>query len=170
MDTAGAPFKHRVINRRRVSEFIYGIITAMVVIASLVQERQEAWWDAFLIIVAGAAAIWIAHSYAEVVGNRITAKRRLTWLDIGEALSESWPIVTSGFIVAAPLLLAGVGIITVSVSLTLCNILGIAILAVAGYLAGWLSNETFWYRMLLAAESAAIGAAVVAVEYIVHHI
>lgn len=161
---------HHTTDRHSLSEFAYGVITAMVVIAALVQEREDTWWQAFLIIVAGSAAVWIAHSYAEILGERLALRRRLVGRDFAEAMRRSWPIVSSGAIVALPTLLPAIGLTSVETSLTLSNLVGIAILAVGGYVAGMFTNERQTYRILLAAASAGVGVVVVAIEYIVHHL
>ena len=72
-------------------------------------------------------------------------------------------------IVAAPLLLAGRGLISVGNALSVSNALGSVILALVGYLAGVVSKEPFARRLILAVGSAALGFAVVSIEFAVHH-
>ena len=164
------PSQHRAVDSHTLSEFVYGIITGMVVIAALVQEREDTWWQAFLIIVSGAVAVWMAHAYAEIIGERLALRRRLTGSDFARAMRNSWPIITSGFVVAIPALLPGLGLMSVETSLTASNLVGIVILALVGYLAGTATKESQMYRILLAVGSAGVGVAVVAIEYIVHHL
>ncbi len=170
VESVEQPSQHRTVDRHWLSEFVYGVITAMVVIAALVQEREDTWWQAFLIIVAGSAAVWIAHSYSEIISERLVVRRRLVGSDFAKAMRQSWPIVTAGAIVAVPTLFPAIGLTSVETSLTACNVVGIIILALVGYLAGMVTKEKQSYRFFLAAASAGVGVIVVAIEFIVHHL
>ncbi len=169
MGDEGTASEHAKINGHRLTEFIYGTITAMVTIAGLSESTDLGWWSALTIIVLGAAAVWVAHAYSTMISQRLTLGRRLHGLEMWEAMRTSWPIVTAGFLVASPLLLAGMGLTSVDNALTFSNILGIAILALVGYSAGLVSKEPLARRLVLAVGSAAIGFAVVMIEFAAHH-
>lgn len=97
------------------------------------------------------------------------AGRRLDPLELAETLAGSWPIVVAGFILAIPSLLVGLGVWNLSIGLRISNLLGVVILALVGFLAGVISEETWLRRLLLALMSAGLGLVVVAVEFVVHH-
>ena len=169
MVSEGKAAEHGKIDGHRLTEFIYGTITALVAIAGLAESDTLGWWSAVTIIVVGAAAVWVAHAYSSIISHRLTLGRRLDGREMWEEMRTSWPIVTAGVIVASPLLLAGMGLISVGNALSVSNALGIVILALVGYLAGVVSKEPFARRLILAVGSAALGFAVVSIEFAVHH-
>ena len=168
MGAHGTDPEHGKIDGHRLTEFIYGTITAMVAIAGLTESPDVGWWSAFTIIIAGAGAVWVAHAYSALISQRLTVGRRLNTHEMWEAMRTSWPIVTAGVLIASPLFLAGLGLTSSSNALTFSNILGIIVLAVVGYMAGNVSKEPLARRVMLAVGSAAIGFAVVSIELAAH--
>ena len=109
----------RTIDGHRLSEFIYGTVTALVAIAGISTETEASWSNAVAIIVIGAAAVWAAHAYSHAISQRIAGGNRLALVDIGEILRGSWPIVVAGFLVATPFLLVALGVFTMAAALIL---------------------------------------------------
>lgn len=159
----------RVFDGHKLSEFIYGTVTGMVAVAGISGENGTSWLGAATIIVSGAAAIWIAHAYSMLISKRVTVGHRLEARDLGEALRGSWPIVTAGAILTAPILPASLNVWSLDFALSMSSLLGVIILALVGYLAGVVSRETWSRRLLLATLSAGLGVAVIAVEFAIHH-
>lgn len=164
----GAPGAPR-IDGHRLSEFVYGTVTGMVAVAGISGGDEASWSEAALVIVAGAAAIWVAHAYAVLMGKRVAVGHRLDARDLGEALRGSWPIVSAGVILAVPLLPVAAGLWSLDFALGASSLTGVLILALVGILAGVITHETWPRRILLAVLSAGLGLAVVAVELAVHH-
>ncbi|MEZ4769097.1 MAG: hypothetical protein R2844_11825 [Caldilineales bacterium] len=159
----------RRIDGHRLSEFIYGTVMGMVAIAGMSTEHQMSWLEAAAIIVVGAAAIWVAHAYSQVLSRRIAGGQHLQAHDLAETLRGSWPIVTAGLLLILPLLPAAVGLWSVDTGLGLSSALGVVILGVIGVTAGTVTHETWPRRILLAAFTAGLGLVIVAVEFAVHH-
>ena len=159
----------RIIDGHKLSEFIYGTVTGMVAVTGISGDDETSWLGAATIIVSGAAAIWIAHAYSMLISKRVTLGRRLGVNDLTETLSGSWPIVTAGAILSAPILLVALNAWSLDFALTVSSLLGVAILALVGYFAGVLSGESWSRRLLLVALSAGLGLAVIAVEFAAHH-
>lgn len=157
------------IDGHKLSEFIYGTIIGMVAVAGIDGGDGTSWLEAAAAIVAGAAAIWVAHAYAMLLSRRVVAGHRLAARDLGEALAGSWPIVTAGVILALPLLPAALGFWSLDYGLRAANVTGLVMLALMGVLAGVVTKETWPRRVLMAALSAGLGFAIVAVEFAVHH-
>lgn len=151
----------------RLAEFIYGTVTGMVAISGVGEGSGVDWEAAAAVIIVGALAIWVAHAYAILLSQRVVSGRRLRRLDVRETLAGSWPIVIAGIILALPLAPAAIGLWSVSLALTLGSVIGIALLALMGILAGTLARETWTRRLLMAVGSAGLGTVVVVVEYLV---
>lgn len=100
----------RVIDGHRLSEFVYGTVTGMVAVAGVGGSHETTWWNAASIIIVGAAAIWLAHSYSIFFGKRVSGGRRLGFRDLTETLRGSWPIVIAGMVLALPMLPAAFGV------------------------------------------------------------
>lgn len=156
-------------SEHRLSEFIYGVVTGLVTIAGLRGGHATDWLGAALTIVIGAAAIWVAHAYSILISKRMAAGRRLSGRDFAKTLSGSWPIVSAGTVLALPLLPVGLGLWPFDVGLWISNLTGIALLALAGFLAGVIGKEAWARCLLLATLSAALGVVIVAVEFIINH-
>lgn len=157
------------LDGHRLSEFIYGTVTGLVAVAGIDASSGASWLGAASIILVGAAAIWVAHAYSTLFGHRIAEGRRAKVRDLGKALTDSWPIVTAGALLAVPLLPAAIGLWSVDVALLVSSLLGVLVLALVGVAAGVVTHETWPRRLLLAALSAGLGLAVVFVELAVHH-
>ena len=160
---------HARLNAHKLSEFIYGTVTAMVAVAGISEGHDTSWSDAMLIVVAGAFAIWLAHAYATLMGRRAASGKRSDRADLWRALTDSWPIVTAGVMVSLPLVLAGIGVLDLDAALWACSLVGLVILALVGILAGKMSQETWPYRVFMALLSAGLGFLIVAIEYLVRH-
>jgi hypothetical protein len=141
----------------------------MVAVAGINGSHEASWLGAASLIVTGAVAIWVAHAYSLLISKRVVAGHRLDAHDLGETLAGSWPIVSAGVLLAIPLLPVAVGLWSLDVALWASSLTGVLILALVGIRAGVVTKETWPRRVLLAALSAGLGLAVVAVEFAVHH-
>jgi hypothetical protein len=167
-DSAGSVSVPR-FDGHRLSEFIYGTVTGMVAVVGIDASHDVFWLGAALIIVVGAAAIWVAHAYSILLGRRIAEGRRLHAGDLFAALRGSWPIVSAGAILSVPLLFTPLVLWSVNSALWVSSGLGVLILALVGVLAGVVTRETWGRRLILAALSTGLGLGIVAVEFAVHH-
>lgn len=161
--------EHNSLDAERLSEFIYGTVTALIAVAAVRSESEVTWIDAAALIVVGAAAVWLAHGYSKMIARRIAARQYISRRDIGEILRGSWPIVTAGVIVAAPLLLSIIGLTSVANALQISNLVGVLTLALVGWMAGVASGDNLLHRLWLAVVSAALGLMVVSLEFLLHH-
>jgi hypothetical protein len=157
------------LDGHRLSEFIYGTVIGLVAVVGVGDRDSTSWWNAALTIVAGAVAIWVAHAYSMLISKRVLAGRPLDIHELGETLAGSWPIVLAGLLLTIPLLPVAVGLWPLDLALRASSIIGILILALVGALAGVLTHASWPRRLLLAAFSAGLGLAVVALEYLLHH-
>lgn len=157
------------IDGHKLSEFVYGTIAGMVATSGIGDSSAISWSQAASIIIVGAAAIWLAHTYSLILGHRIVSGQRVTGRDLGHFLAGSWPIVVAGFVLSTPLIGTAASAWPLSTALRYSGYVGLVILALVGFLAGMASKETWPRRLLLAAISTALGVAVIAVELLAHH-
>jgi hypothetical protein len=157
------------LDGHKLSEFIYGTVTGMVAVAGIGGGHKTSWWEAALVIITRAVAIWVAHAYSILISKRIVSGRRLKAYDLGETLAGSWPIVSAGVLLTILLLPVAVGLWSLDLALRASNFIGVLILVFVGILAGVVTQETWPRRILLVVLSAGLGLAVVAVEFAVHH-
>jgi hypothetical protein len=157
------------IDGHRLSEFIYGTVTGLVAVTGISGDAETSWLGAALVVITGAMAIWLAHAYAMLLSRRISQGQRLAARDLGAALAASWPIVSAGVLLALPMLLVALHLWSLEFALQVSGLVGVSILALAGILAGVITQETWPRRLLLAVLSAGLGVAVVVIELLVHH-
>ncbi|MGV8083597.1 MAG: hypothetical protein AB2L09_08210 [Coriobacteriia bacterium] len=153
----------------RLSEFIYGTVTGLVAVVGIDVGRVASWTDAALIVVAGAIAIWIAHSYATLMSRRIASGHRIERSELASVFGGSWPVVSAGLMIALPLLGVALGFYEIRTALLGSSAVGVSILALVGAAAGAVTRETWPRRVMLVLLSSALGLAVVAVELVLHH-
>jgi hypothetical protein len=159
----------RKLDGHRISEFVYGVVTALVAVAGLSGGHETEWWGAAAVVVAGAVAIWLTHAYSIMLSKRVAQGRRLSRQDIIGTLRGSWPIVVAGALIAAPIVPASLGVYTLDTALWISSFTGLGALALIGVLAGMVTRETVGHRFLLAGLSVGLGLLIVALEYVVHH-
>lgn len=157
------------IDGHRLTEFIYGTVTALVAVAGIDAEHVSRWDSAVLVVVIGGVAIWLAHAYSTLMSNRITSGHRIEGRDIGHALQSSWPIVTAAALVSLPLFVAALSLYDMRTALYLANVVGVLILAFVGFAAGAITKESWPRRIALALLSSGLGLLIVAVELVNHH-
>ena len=161
--------EHRRIDGHRLTEFIYGTVTALVAVAGIEVTDVSEWRSAALIVITGGVAIWLAHAYSTLMSNRIVSGHRIEGGDIYKALRGTWPIVSAALLVSLPFLGAAVSLYGMRTALGLSNAVGVVILALVGYVAGAVTKETWIGRIVLVLLSSGLGLFVVAVELAIHH-
>lgn len=87
----------------------------------------------------------------------------------GVTLAGSWHIVSAGALLALPMLPVALHLWPLGFALGVSGLVGVAILALAGIVAGIITQETWPRRVLLAVLSAGLGLAIVSIELLVHH-
>jgi VIT1/CCC1 family predicted Fe2+/Mn2+ transporter len=153
----------------RLSEFIYGTVIGLVATVGVSESEGIRWWEAALLIISGALAIWAAHAYSILLSKHLVNKRPLEAHEISETLTGSWPIVSAGVFLSLPLLPVVIGLWSVETAMWISGCLGILVLALIGIGAGTLMKDPWPRRLLWALVSAGLGIAVVAIEFAVHH-
>jgi hypothetical protein len=166
----GARANRPVIDSDRLSGFIYGITTGLVALgAAGSREADGTWWEVATGVLLGVAALWVAHGYCELLSHNAVTGRRLKLHELRAVLSSSWAILLAGVLLSAPLLLAGLGIVSVGTATDVSRALGVTALGVIGYHAERTGKHHWSRRLLLAGLSAGLGLAVVGAELLLDH-
>ena len=163
---SGHGWRVRALGEHRLSDFAYGTVTGIVALGGLDHEIAGlAWWHASAIVIVGAAALWIAHAYASLLGKRVAGRRRLEVHELVHGLRGSSAIVGAGIVLSVPLAFAGLHLCSLTGALTISRGLGVALLALLGLAA---TSDSWPQRLLRSEVATVIGLAVVAVETAVH--
>jgi hypothetical protein len=96
--------------RRDVAGAIYGLILATSVIAVSRQYTHDALVTAVTVVVT-AGVFWLAHVYAGVLAIGLRGQHRPTWAEVRLVVDEEWPLVQSGVLPTAILLLGPLGVL-----------------------------------------------------------
>jgi hypothetical protein len=157
-----------MLDAHRLSEFIYGTVTGLVAVAGVDAGSVVEWWKAALVVVSGAVAIWLAHAYASLISRQIAGGGQPSARALVQALEISWPVVTAGLLIAAPLLGVPLGLFGLDRALLISSGLGVVSLALMGVAAGAAARASRIQRIALTVLSSALGLVVVAVGLAVH--
>lgn len=111
---------------------------------------------------------WLAHVYAELVGQRISADRSTTSRQVRHLLEEEWPLVAVSFVPLAIIVLATL-LGASSNQAVLAGLWGnVALLAGWALLAGLRSKLRVGELLLYVAASLLLGLALVAIKALLH--
>lgn len=170
-DAGGSRASGRLIDGARLSGFIYGTTSGLVALGGVGVREPDftAWWEAATRVILGAAAVWMAHAYAELLSHRVVSGRPLEFRELRATLASSWSILVAGLVLAAPLVPAGLGVVSVGMATNVSRALGVTVLALIGFYAEQTGEHRWGRRLLHAGLTAGLGLAVVAVELLVYH-
>lgn len=159
-----------LIDGERLAQFIYGTVIGLVGLGGAGTDGSRgSWWEAASQVILGAAAVWVAHSYSDLLSHRVVIGRGLEFRELRAGLASSWPIVIAGLLLAAPFLPAGLGLVSVGAAANTSRALGVLVLALIGFSAEHPGEHRWGRRLLHAAWSAGLGLAVVGLELLVYH-
>jgi hypothetical protein len=96
--------------RRDVAGAIYGLILATSVIAVSREYTHNAGVTAVTVVVT-AGVFWLAHVYAGVLALELQVRHIPSWNEMRHIFEEQWPLVQSGILPTAILLLGPLGIL-----------------------------------------------------------
>jgi hypothetical protein len=159
-----------LIDGPRLAGFIYGTVTGLVALGGAGGSGADVtWWEVASSVVLGAAAVWVAHAYSELLSHRVVSGRGVAFRELRATLSSSWPIVIAGLLLSAPLVAAGLGVVSVGTATDVSRALGVTLLGLIGFYAEQTGEHRWGRRLVHAGLSAGLGLAVVGAELLVHH-
>lgn len=134
----------------RTTAYVYGNI---LVLAALVTQKSDDVYSgrAFWIVIGTAVSTFLAHVFAEGLGGltRHPANDPVTWRGAIALARESWPVLTSGLLPAALLVLGWTEIIGAGLSLVLAEAVVLIRIAGTGIIVARLRNEPSSLRIIL---------------------
>jgi hypothetical protein len=108
---------------------IYGTIIGTAIVTALDEADHVSAPRASFLLLATATTIWAAHVYAHLLADRLHGRHRMRQRDVRREMANQWPILQSTLGIAAPLLLAGFGILSDHDAFNLATLIGVATLA-----------------------------------------
>ena len=167
--TAGTPADDEDL-AEKLQEFVYGTITALVVVGALDGKRLGSADAAIIVLVGTAFATWMAHTYAAIIGVHVREGRPVRRQEMTTKFRQSWRIMTAALPTTAVLIVAAIGLGVVAVlALSAATLIGVVQLVWVGVIAARRSKFTFFGIVAYAGTAAAIGLVIVATEIAVFH-
>jgi hypothetical protein len=148
---------------------VYGSILAASLVGALLEQQATA-RAMTLSVAASIVALWIAHVWSDIIGERVAEGRRFRPARIRFIAIDEWPVVEAGTVPAALLALAWAGVYGRHTGVALALAAAILQLVGWGMLAGHRTEDRWSHALLLGAFDGALGVAIVAAEIAIHHI
>ena len=147
---------------------IYGTIVATAVIAGLSEDDEVSSTDMVLGTLGTTIVFWIAHVYARILGERAERGAAPTRAQVRAVARNEWPMIESGALIAAPALLAALGVWSRDFGANLAVALGVAILFGVGILFARREGLGWGGALLAATINGLLGALIVVLKTLVH--
>jgi hypothetical protein len=152
----------------RASAASYGTILVLASLALLDADEVSSGLGWELVTGVGVAT-WVAHLFAEVVGDHLRRGAALDRDEIAQAMVDGAPILVAAVPPAVVLLLGRLDILDPRVALWIAVAVAILQLVGVGALVGWIVSPRGERTWSYAAATAGIGIAVVALKLVLHH-
>ena len=147
---------------------IYGTIIVTAIIAALSEDPAADASEMLEVALLTSIVFWLAHAYADGVGERVATTDRRRWLSPVALLVHTWPMMQAALLVTVPLVLGALGILHRTPSIRAALLVGIVELCIWGYVAG----RHFGPGRLVRVESAVfislLGVAIATLKLLVH--
>lgn len=160
----------------RAQAFIYGTITTLVAMAGLELVGEPTVGAVAAIVVAGAVATWLAHSYATLIGRGLIApgatagsNARTVVGRFASAMHASAPILYAAIPALVAFALAALGVWSLTTAIWVGNLAGIVVMGATSVAAARAHHATRLAQILSVVVTTVLGLLIVAVEYAVHH-
>ncbi len=153
----------------RLQEYVYGTITALVVIGALQGGQLGSPRSATIVVVGTAFATWLAHAFAAIIGVHVRQRRAVQGHEMVTEFRHSWRVVTAALPATAVLVLADVGVISLRSALSISTLIGVLQLVGVGVIAARRSQFTVFGVVVYATTASVIGLVIVAIEIAVFH-
>ncbi len=174
------PASHAEIHDRsseRAQAFIYGTITALVATAGIELAGEPSPAAAGAIVVASAIVTWLAHSYSTLIGRGLIAPGGRAGSNARQVAARWWsamhasaPILYAAAPATAAIVLAGLGVVSLSTAIVIGNGAGIVVMGAASWAAARAHHASTGGQVMSILITTALGVAIVAVEIAVHHL
>jgi len=151
-----------------VSAAAYGSVLVLAALAVIGVSEVAEGHGAELVAGVGVAT-WIAHLFAELLGNRVLHPHRLHWGEAGEAALDGAPILAATVLPAFALMLGRLDVLGDATARNLAILLAVAQLLAIGVYVGHVAPSHQGSRWSYAAVVLGVGASVVALTTLLGH-
>jgi hypothetical protein len=114
-------------------------------------------------------ATWIAHLFAEVLGEHVRAPQPVGWSEVKRAMADGSPILVSSVLPALVLLLGRLDAVSPRAARAIAIIVAILQLLAVGMLVARVANVPMRRKWVFAAATLAIGIVVVTLSVVLGH-
>ena len=132
-DGDSAAFYSREAFGERLGGFIYGTIVVLSAVIAGARIYPHAPAHVATFVVVATLVLWLAHVYAHTVTFSVTHDQHLSRAEVGHVARQEASILEAGVPSVVALLLGVVGLLSEDVSIWLAFGLGVAVLAVQGF-------------------------------------
>jgi hypothetical protein len=157
----------RIVPAENPSGVVYGIIVIGALLAAE-SGRHETYLDTVASAAIAAALYWFAHSYAEVLGSRLTSHERLSARALMRALGRDWAIVEGAALPLAALAIGWIAGTALQTAVTAALWSAVASLVAFELIAGVRSHASARELALEGCAGAAMGIAILALKIVLH--
>jgi hypothetical protein len=140
---------------------IEGTIIATAVVAGMDESDTVSPLRGFWILVATGTFFWVAHVYADLLAERIKGHHRMGRHAVIGVMGREWPLLQSSFVLAVPLALGAIGVLSASVAFDLAWLGGVAALVGWGIVFSRREGHGVTGIVAAAALNAAVGLVIV---------
>jgi hypothetical protein len=147
---------------------IYGTILVMAVISALAHDESITSADLIEGVAATTIVFWIAHVYAEVLGNRLQGEHAASWANVRSAMHHEWPIVQAAVPLVLALVLGVVGILSTDAAVNVAIAVGIVELFLWGLAVGRRLGLSLSATIAAGIINGALGVAIAGLKVLVH--
>ncbi|NUR84679.1 MAG: hypothetical protein HOY71_11395, partial [Nonomuraea sp.] len=144
-------------------ESVYGTILAAGVVAGLSHFLDDA-AELLLTAVGTIIVFWIAHAFAEIVGDRSADVRKAVRDAVSRSIGMLWGLVPLTVILG----LAVTGTMSLDTSVNVEIGVSVVLLAVLGFFAAAPKTDLLWVRLVCGAAPGALGAVMIGLKECVH--
>lgn len=166
--TGATPPRSRSRPARNPASAVYGTVLAGSLIAVQGEAEETSVLRLVVVVLVTQAVYWLAHSYAELVGDRIETGVRPRRADVRRLLAEEWSLVSASFLPLTGVALAWLLGSTRGTAVLAGLWASVVVLALWALLAGRRARLRRGELLLYVAISALFGLALVALKVVVH--
>ena len=121
-------------------------------------------------LVAGVGvATWIAHLFAEVLGEHVRAPQPVGWSEVKRAMADGSPILVASILPAVVLLLGRLDVMSPRAARAIAIVITVGQLLAVGMLVARVANVPMRRKWLFAAATLTIGIVVVTLSVVLGH-
>lgn len=155
-------------SRRDLAAAIYGVILATALIGAFSEQKRVGPVATFIAVMVSAVIFWLAHAYAEMLAEGMVGGEAISWATVRKSLNRQLPLVFGALPPAVVLLATPLDILSEDNSENLAILVGIALLAIFGYLGARRSGAGPLGTVVLTAISISLGVVMVALKSAIH--